>query len=106
MGPIVGGAFTTYLSWRYVFAGEVVIVVAILLLTRRIDEQQTADAQVRLDWVGTALSALGLALIVFGILRAGTWGFVKPKPGSAAVDRSFAHDLAAARREGSSCELS
>ena len=64
------------------FAGEVVIVVAILLLTRRIDEQQTADAQVRLDWVGTALSALGLALIVFGILRAGTWGFVKPKPGA------------------------
>ena len=82
VGPIVGGAFTTYLSWRYVFAGEVVIVVAILLLTRRIDEQQTADAQVRLDWVGTALSAVGLALIVFGILRAGTWGFVKPKPGA------------------------
>jgi hypothetical protein len=30
--------------------------------------------------VGTALSALGLGLIVFGVLRAGTWGFVQPKP--------------------------
>ena len=30
--------------------------------------------------VGTALSALGLGLIVLGILRSGTWGFVQPKP--------------------------
>ena len=35
VGPIVGGFFTTYLSWRYVFAGEVLVVIAILLLTRR-----------------------------------------------------------------------
>ena len=35
-----------------------------------------------LDLVGTALSALGLALIVFAILRAGAWGFVHPKPGA------------------------
>ena len=36
----------------------------------------------RLDLVGTALSALGLGLIVFGILRSGTWGFVDAKPGA------------------------
>jgi MFS family permease len=80
VGPIVGGLFTSYLSWRYVFAGEVIIVVAILLLARRIADERPAQAHVRLDWVGTALSALGLALIVYGILRSGTWGFVKPKP--------------------------
>ena len=40
----------------------------------------TPEAGVRLDLVGTALSALGLGLIVFGILRAGEWGFVQPKP--------------------------
>ncbi len=34
----------------------------------------------RLDLGGTALSALGLGLIVFGILRSGEWGFVQPKP--------------------------
>ena len=36
VGPIVGGVFTTYLSWRYVFAGEVLLVLAILVLARRI----------------------------------------------------------------------
>ena len=35
-----------------------------------------------MDLVGTGLSALGLGLIVFGILRAGAWGFVIPKPGA------------------------
>jgi MFS family permease len=81
VGPIIGGLFTTYLSWRYVFAGEVLVVIAILALARRISDLDR-DEGVRLDLVGTALSALGLALAVFGILRAGTWGFVTPKPGA------------------------
>ncbi len=79
VGPIVGGLFTTYLSWRYVFAGEVLLVIAILALSRRIEAGEP-ERKVRLDLVGTALSALGLALIVLGILRSGTWGFVKAKP--------------------------
>lgn len=80
VGPIVGGFFTTYLSWRYVFAGEVLVVIAILLLSRRLDAE-VPEKKVHLDLVGTALSALGLGLIVFGILRSGTWGFVRPKQG-------------------------
>ena len=35
VGPVIGGFMTTYFSWRYVFAGEVVIVIAILFLARR-----------------------------------------------------------------------
>jgi MFS family permease len=79
VGPIVGGLFTTYLSWRYVFAGEVLIVISILFLVRRISGG-AKEKRVRLDLVGTGLSALGLGLIVFGILRSGTWGLVKAKP--------------------------
>jgi len=81
VGPIVGGLFTTYLSWRWVFVGEVLIVLVLLVLARRMAEGER-DTGVKLDLVGTVLSALGLALIVFAILRSGTWGFVKPKPGA------------------------
>src|SRR5437660_1141012 len=77
-GPLIGGLFTTYLSWRWVFAGEVLIVLIILAFARRIADTP-AERGTRLDLVGTVLSALGLALIVYGILRAGTWGFVQPK---------------------------
>src|SRR5271165_879459 len=81
VGPIIGGLFTTYASWRWVFAGEVLLVLAILVLARRMEEGPR-DTGVRLDLIGTALSALGLGLIVFGILRSGVWGFVKAKPGA------------------------
>ena len=80
-GPLIGGLFTTYLSWRLVFAGEVVLVLVILLLTRGMAEG-APGVHARLDLVGTALSALGLGLVVFAILRAGAWGFVLAKPGA------------------------
>src|SRR4029453_12882602 len=80
-GPLIGGFCTTYLSWRVVFAGEVVVVLVILLLTRRIADAPPAEHRPELDVIGAALSALGLGLLVFGVLRSGEWGWIQPRSG-------------------------
>jgi len=79
VGPLIGGFCTTYFSWRWVFAGEVVIVIAILFLARRIDDAPP-ETRPHLDLVGAALSAAGLGSFVYGILRSSEWGWIKPKP--------------------------
>jgi MFS family permease len=81
VGPLIGGLFTTYRSWRYVFVGEVLILCVVLLLNRRTADTP-AEEGARLDLVGTGLSALALRLIVYGVLRLGTWGLAIPKPGA------------------------
>ena len=79
LGPLIGGFFTTYFSWRYVFVGEVLIVGVIVVLARRVNDTP-AEEGTKLDLFGTLLSALGLGMIVFGILRSGEWGFVRAAP--------------------------
>jgi EmrB/QacA subfamily drug resistance transporter len=80
VGPLIGGFCTTYFSWRWVFAGEVVIVAIILLMTRRI-EDAPSETRPHLDVVGAILSAAGLGLLVFGVLRSSEWGWIQPKSG-------------------------
>ena len=76
VGPVIGGWVTTYYSWRYVFVGEVVIVIAVLLVRKRMQPAPRPEHPPKLDFVGAALSAAGLGLIVFGILQSSTWGWV------------------------------
>ena len=49
VGPLIGGFFTTYF-WRWVFAGEVLVVLVILLLTRRIADAPS-ETRPKLDIV-------------------------------------------------------
>ncbi|MEY2229079.1 MULTISPECIES: MFS transporter [Streptomyces] len=79
VGPLIGGIATTYFSWRWVFAGEVLVVLGILLLTRRIADAPPGERR-RIDLVGVVLSAAGLGIFVYGVLRSDEWGWFQPKP--------------------------
>jgi MFS family permease len=77
-GPLIGGFVTSALSWRVVFAAETVVVVGVLLFGVRRIEDSPAVSGATLDRVGAALSALGLGLAVFGILKSSQWGLITP----------------------------
>ena len=79
VGPLLGGWMTTNLSWRYVFAGETVLVLVLIVTSRIIKDAPVSGERQKLDLGGAALSAVGLSLVVLGILRSGTWGFVAPR---------------------------
>ena len=82
-GPLIGGAVTTFASWRYVFVGEVILVGLILVFLRRIADVPATP--VRLDLVGSLLSVLGLGSIVYGVLRSSDWGWIQAKPGAPTI---------------------
>jgi EmrB/QacA subfamily drug resistance transporter len=80
VGPILGGWVTEELTWRLVFAGEVVIAAAIVFAAPRLlrDAPREGEAP-QLDWVGSILSAAGIGLIVYGVLQASSWGWLAPR---------------------------
>jgi MFS family permease len=77
-GPLIGGFVTSALTWRVVFAAETVVVVSILAFgVSRIKDDSLPSGK-KLDFGGAALSAIGLGMIVFGILKSSEWGLVMP----------------------------
>src|SRR3954447_17189462 len=61
-GPLIGGWVTTEFTWRYVFVGEVVVVIGILLARGQLARAPASARRPQLDFVGVALSSAGLGL--------------------------------------------
>ena len=68
IGPLFGGVMTTFLSWRYGFAVELIIVFLILILRNRIPDFKPTESRSELDISGAIISFIGLVLLVLGIL--------------------------------------
>ncbi len=75
-GPLIGGVITSAISWRASFILQVLIVVLIIVLSRRITDPGVQGARPRFDVIGTILSAAGLVFVVLGILQSGTYGWI------------------------------
>ncbi|MFD7609566.1 MFS transporter [Streptomyces sp. NPDC059828] len=69
-GPLIGGLITSWLSWRAAFVFQALVIVVIILLSRRITDPRPPDPGRPFDTTGAVLSAVGLILVVMGILAA------------------------------------
>ena len=68
IGPLFGGVMTTFLSWRYGFACELIIVIFILIMRNKIPDFTPTESKSDLDVTGSIISFIGLILLVLGIL--------------------------------------
>ena len=88
VGPLVGGALTSGLDWRWVFFINLPIGIAAIVLTRAGVEESKDPNPRRIDWPGQATLAGGLFLLVLALLRGNEQGWTSTpiietmKPGS------------------------
>ena len=79
VGPTLGGLFSQFLSWRWIFFVNIPIcVLAVVLLMRGFHEKVERRPH-RIDFLGAALLAASTALIVLGVLEGGqAWAWNSP----------------------------
>jgi len=81
LGPIIGGALTTYASWRWGFAIQLIGVGVILLFVQYMSPNPLSETRRTLDKGGTALSIIGATSLVTGFLLSGKYGwFLERRP--------------------------
>jgi MFS family permease len=69
-GPLIGGVITTAISWRAAFIFQAAVIALIVVLSRRVEDPLPADPTRPFDALGAVLSAVGMFLVVFGVLQA------------------------------------
>jgi MFS family permease len=69
-GPLIGGLITTAISWRAAFVFQAAVIALIVLLSRRVEDPLPPDPTRPFDAIGAVLSAVGMFLVVFGVLQA------------------------------------
>jgi MFS family permease len=75
LGPLIGGLITSAISWRASFGAQAIVILVIIVMGYRIDVPAKPKQTTGFDITGTVLSAVGLVLVVIGVLISRTYGW-------------------------------
>src|SRR5262245_27459003 len=75
IGPLLGGWMLTRFDWSWVFLINVPVVALAVVAVIVLMPESRSSVRQRVDLVGVALSAGGLALLTYGVIGAGEMGW-------------------------------
>ncbi len=76
LGPLAGGLFTEFLTWRWIFFVNVPLGIAAIAVIAAFFHERPARRVVRTDYAGAALLVTGLGAVMLVLLEAGSaWGW-------------------------------
>jgi EmrB/QacA subfamily drug resistance transporter len=77
VGPTLGGVFSDYISWRWIFYVNIPIAIAAMTVLQRSFHESVERKRHRIDYLGATLLAVGGSLLILGLLEGGVawaWG--------------------------------